>query len=456
MAEIGEITRKITQDNFVTERIDVIKNNLLGSYDDDGDYVIAPQIVKELLEMEKIKKTTFANSVFCIGNLLGYGEIVFELIFNSKTKDGVNAVASLYVLEDIDKINGYLQNTIKTHLADFHEDVENFMEETYAYFKIVNSPDEDDADVLERKLIDDLENDSSYILAKKQFSLLLDKLLEEKFLDAYGKYFTSRISALTKIDNEFTRTVLNSFNTQYSLIQNVFLQEKNYKMLNELLDKCIEEHSGLTPTFSEQEKEFNHVVKPALDTFVNNVNELSDKFEQKALNMLDKSDREKVEVILEEVEENQIEHQQPQVQPSVQQMVNDMPKNTFTPSVEPQTEIVEEQTKSVELEDNSNDSFYDMFKETYAKTKQTPDAEHVTEHSSDSESLTATTLKDRISRLESIKNNSQTNDSSQQPQQSDSFDMSSYYEQLARQKKLKETQIVRNHQEKRNDFDREM
>ena len=456
MAEIGEITRKITQDNFVTERIDVIKNNLLGSYDDDGDYVIAPQIVKELLEMEKIKKTTFANSVFCIGNLLGYGEIVFELIFNSKTKDGVNAVASLYVLEDIDKINGYLQNTIKTHLADFHEDVENFMEETYAYFKIVNSPDEDDADVLERKLIDDLENDSSYILAKKQFSLLLDKLLEEKFLDAYGKYFTSRISALTKIDNEFTRTVLNSFNTQYSLIQNVFLQEKNYKMLNELLDKCIEEHSGLTPTFSEQEKEFNHVVKPALDTFVNNVNELSDKFEQKALNMLDKSDREKVEVILEEVEENQIEHQQPQVQPSVQQMVNDMPKNTFTPSVEPQTEIVEEQTKSVELEDNSNDSFYDMFKETYAKTKQTPDAEHVTEYSSDSESLTATTLKDRISRLESIKNNSQTNDSSQQPQQSDSFDMSSYYEQLARQKKLKETQIVRNHQEKRNDFDREM
>ena len=58
---------------------------------------------------------------------------------------------------------------------------------------------------------------------------MLLKLTEEKLLDAYGKYFTARISALTKLDNEFSRAVLDSFNGQYALIQNIFLKEKNYE-----------------------------------------------------------------------------------------------------------------------------------------------------------------------------------------------------------------------------------
>ena len=120
MAEKSRFTRRATQDNFVTEKIDVIENNLLGTYDDDGEYVIAPQIIKELLSLEKVKKRTFANSVFCIGNLLGYGEIVFELVFDEKTHNGKSASATLYLLEDVHKINGYLQNTIKSRIEHFN------------------------------------------------------------------------------------------------------------------------------------------------------------------------------------------------------------------------------------------------------------------------------------------------------------------------------------------------
>ena len=97
MANNGKITRIVTQDNFVTEKIDVIQNNLLGVYEDDGDYVISPQIVNELLKLHKTKRATFANSVFCVGSLLGYGELVFELTFDSKTNRGKSVSATLYV-----------------------------------------------------------------------------------------------------------------------------------------------------------------------------------------------------------------------------------------------------------------------------------------------------------------------------------------------------------------------
>ena len=53
-----DFVRKDTQDNFVTEKMDIIKNNLLGEYDDNGNYYIAPQIVSELIELKKVRKSS--------------------------------------------------------------------------------------------------------------------------------------------------------------------------------------------------------------------------------------------------------------------------------------------------------------------------------------------------------------------------------------------------------------
>jgi uncharacterized membrane protein len=78
MEEI-KFTRKPTQDNYVSEKIDIIKNKLLGDYDDTGKYSIAPQIVNELLSLTKYRKSSYGNSMFCVGNLIGYGEISFEV-----------------------------------------------------------------------------------------------------------------------------------------------------------------------------------------------------------------------------------------------------------------------------------------------------------------------------------------------------------------------------------------
>jgi len=306
--EDKKFTRKSTQDNYVSERIDIIKNNLLGNYDNAGNYQIAPQIVNELLELEKYRKSSYGNSMFCVGNLLGYGEIVFEVYFNKDVDGETNAKACLYVLEDIDKVNGYLQNTIKTLIAEFSSDVGNFIEDSYKKFKIKDTSDDDDEEGKEKKDLESLELDDSYILAKKAYMLLLEKLEEEKMLDAYGKLFTEKLSLISKMDNEFAKAVLDRFNSQYALIENIFLKDKNYKALNELMDACIEYVSGTQEQFIAQEKEFNDKLAPALQTFTENLNELSEKSEKKALNMLDREDRAKLQEMIdanENIDENE-------------------------------------------------------------------------------------------------------------------------------------------------------
>lgn len=297
-----DFVRKDTQDNFVTEKMDIIKNNLLGEYDDNGNYHIAPQIVNELIELKKVRKSSYNNSMFCSGSLIGYGEIMFEITFDNSRDDEDLATSSLFVLEEVEKVNGYLQNIIKTKIAEFKSTVENFLDDSYSKFHVTDETDEGDDEGKEKKSLEDLNIEDSYILAKKAYMLLLSKLSEEKMLDAYGKYFTFRLSKLTKLDNEFSNAVLNSFNERYALIEEVFLKEKNYKALNELLDACIEEISGTKEIYIQQEAEFNVGCKDALDTFTESVSKFSDKANAKAFNMLDASDRAKLDQMNKSIE----------------------------------------------------------------------------------------------------------------------------------------------------------
>lgn len=297
-----DFVRKDTQDNFVTEKMDIIKNNLLGEYDDNGNYHIAPQIVSELIELKKVRKSSYNNSMFCSGSLIGYGEIMFEITFDNSRDDEDMATSSLFVLEEVEKVNGYLQNIIKTKIAEFKSTVDNFLDESYSKFHVTDEDEEGDDEGKEKKSLEDLNIEDSYILAKKAYMLLLSKLSEEKMLDAYGKYFTFRLSKLTKLDNEFSNAVLNSFNERYALIEEVFLKEKNYKALNELLDACIEEISGTKEIFIQQEAEFNVECKDALDIFTESVSKFSDKANAKAFNMLDASDRAKLDQMNKSIE----------------------------------------------------------------------------------------------------------------------------------------------------------
>jgi len=288
---MSPIKRKTTHDNFVTEKLDIIENGLLGSYDARGNYFIAPQIVDELIHLRKKKKNSFQNSMFCVSVLPQYKDIIFELYFDKNTLKGKKAIATLFVLESVNKINGYMQNTIKTKLQDFEGDVNNFIEESYIHFNIKSYEDDEDEGMDKDDEEEKIKRD--FLLAKKKFKALIKKLGKDKFLDAYGKYFASRMEVLTKMDNEFSSAVLDSFNSHYKMIETEFFKgNKDYKMLNELLDNSIEEFSGTNELFNQQEAEFNKDTEKAKDVFVDTITNQLEKDEAKAMNMLEKSDKE--------------------------------------------------------------------------------------------------------------------------------------------------------------------
>ena len=270
----------------------------LGSYTEKGDYIIAPAIVKELLSVKKYKKTTFKNSVFCTSFLPVYGELTFEVVYE---KNSINntALATIYLLENEYKVNGYLQNTIKTKIGEHIGPLDGFIEESYNKFNISILPVGESKNY---KVSDD-EKLQGYIVARQQFNNLLERISKEECDKIYEEYFTKRLEVLNTLGSSFSKAVLQKFKSEYAKIEKYFLKEKDYRALSELLDKCIEDFSGTKPEYKEQEEEFQKKILPILTLFIQDMEKANEKATNKAKNMLGRKDKEKIEDIVKQEKE---------------------------------------------------------------------------------------------------------------------------------------------------------
>lgn len=280
--------RDKTVDDFSTERIDAIENQLLGGYTAEGDYHIPSEIVEELIKMEKIKKSSYDTSIFCVSNLPGFGEIMFEL----KTEKSENNIilARLYLLETIYKINGYLQNTIRTEIARLETQSEDLIEKAYDTFNIKVQYDDGEG---KDYLIKDNELFNGYCMARKQFCLTMKELMNDKVMDLYGKYFQTRMLLLKKIDNVFTKAVFENYETEVKKIEKYFYKYATNKNRNELLDKCFEDLSKLEK-YKVFEEEYMKAQDGVTKQFVADISELETECELKAVEQLKKNDKEKI------------------------------------------------------------------------------------------------------------------------------------------------------------------
>ena len=270
----------------------------LGSYNSRGDYVIAPAIIKELLSVNKYKKTTFKNSVFCTSFLPVYGELTFEVVYE---KNSINnsALATIYLLENEYKVNGYLQNTIKTKIGHYIGDLDGFIEESYKRFNISILPVGESKDYR----VSDDEKLDGYIVTKQQFNNLLEKVSKEECDQIYEDYFTKRLEILNSLNSAFSKEVLAKFKNEYAKIEKYFLKEKDYRALSELLDKCFEDVSGTKLEYKEEEEEFQKKILPILTLFIQEMEKATEKASNKAKNLLNKKERAKLEDIVKQEEE---------------------------------------------------------------------------------------------------------------------------------------------------------
>ena len=233
-----KITKVLTLDSYITERVDVHQNALLGDYDKAGKYYINENIVEELLKMKKIKKSTYNNSMFCVSNNLGIGELVFEVHYNKKVNNGI-ASAEIFLLENIYKVNGYYSNTLKTSLGRFEESVQGFIDKSYKFFNI-SLIDEDDG---REEVVDLNDLPYPYILAKKQYENTIFRNMEDHIYEAYEDFYQKKLEVLKEQNTSFADGVIKQYEEELKDARARFLttdQDNNAKAVNELLDKAVE------------------------------------------------------------------------------------------------------------------------------------------------------------------------------------------------------------------------
>lgn len=295
-----KITKDETFDGYVTEKVNVIKNDLLGDYNENGKYIINEKVVLELLQLEKVKRSTFNNSIFCTSYMPGFGEITFELELK---KQGDNGIAVIYVLEKVDKVNGYIQNTLRTQVA-IYKDVltPDFIERSFEGFNIKRREDE------EQKTLDPEDFNSSlntYIGARKHFSELLDNVTADEYNEMYQEYFNQRIKLLKEDGSNYAKLVLNNYSAEYDKIKDYFLKNEgavDYKALNELLDKCFEDVNGLDPRNREKEEEFKKKLIPFLHALMMKAQAISTKGKQQVVQKAKANEKEKLAQIAKDKE----------------------------------------------------------------------------------------------------------------------------------------------------------
>lgn len=315
----NDFLKNNTSDEYATEKVNVISNCLLGTYDQDGDYVIPNNIVEELVNVKKVKKSVFKNSVFCGAFVPGYGEMVFEVTFQKNTVKDV-AMSELYVLENEYKVNGYIQNTIRTKISTFTEKLEGFIENTYDHFHINLNSNSDDKNVKEFKVTDEVYT-LDYINAKRNFNINMAKLTKKEYNKLYKEYVTAKLELLKGLKTPYSQAVLERFNQEYSKIEKFFFQTENYKAVSELLDKCIEDIQSTNPLFAMQEQEFNEKSKPLIEEFSKCANDIALKAHPKAVSELNKDDRVRNEELEQELQQQKTSAK-PVKQPATQEKTN--------------------------------------------------------------------------------------------------------------------------------------
>lgn len=257
--------RAFTQDEYTTEKIDVIQNKLLGDYNANGIYVINKKIVNELLEMQKTKRESYNNEIFCTSETNSGRIIDFEIEFKKNSTTNL-AVAELSVLEGVQKQGGRMMNVIKTPISKFTSEITpDFVDRALKRYNVFyDSSDEGQ----NKKEVDD-----EYIVKRNMLLNYLNQMSAESINIIYEDYFTQRINLLKQTNNAYTKKILAIFNEEFDKISEYFVLDKkskkvtNYKAMNEILDKAFEDLSGLEQ-YEESEKAFKERVLPILSMFI--------------------------------------------------------------------------------------------------------------------------------------------------------------------------------------------
>lgn len=207
---------------------EVVLNNMLGDYDESGEYVIDKEILQSLVKMKKYVINAYGDVLY-LQSHQSFGEkgkLQFSLSF-TKVDNGERAI--LKMLETIKKANGYVVNT-HTFVVASYSDVndESFMTKVYKVFHIV---DEDDTGKQDEEIV------SAIIRRMKMLNIYKDDMSAIYLLEK--EYFEKRLQVLQNMD---FASILADFKRMQNKSE-MFLDENDpsyFLHLNELLDMALD------------------------------------------------------------------------------------------------------------------------------------------------------------------------------------------------------------------------
>ena len=240
-----------------TQRNDVIDNGLLGDYNMVGAYVVNNAIVEELLKIKKVYTDSFGKSIFCESlKLFDDRPIKFRLNINSGIPTFNKVTASLELMEDIKRVNGFYQNTNTVLLASkVYDDKKDIDKKIFKDFNISHmDPDESGAKVENNFDVRNILLRFDSLKELKGTSISVNAKLEKKLFEKRMKVLLSSPKCASLIE-EFNRQIFHS--------QGKFLNkfDKNYyRHINQVLDSVLQRKK-----LKEVELEYSKELNASLD-----------------------------------------------------------------------------------------------------------------------------------------------------------------------------------------------
>ena len=218
------------------QRIDTLRNALLGSYAADGAYSISESIRLELRKAKKVTTSQHDNYVFLetIFPIVGFDKVRFHVVVARASQSEL--VATLHCDEPVDKVNGFVTNTQSSLIASFSGKAQgSFYFDMKEYFNILP---EDSVEV------DTLEEDKFYESLKMKMSRKM--LWQESIADIEAmekEIFEKRLEVLKKHKNQqFVKDLLALFDQEKAKVSKPFIDKSptKYTDMNAMLDACFE------------------------------------------------------------------------------------------------------------------------------------------------------------------------------------------------------------------------
>ena len=246
------------------EQIDVYDNLLLGEWGKRGEYKIDELIRKQLLHMKKYYTSSFGDNMFCetYENVDEFGKIEFSVNLKNNTPKTGYMTATLNVLEDIDRANGYYQNT-NTGLVEVYSAIDgpSFVNDCFAHFHIYQRKEDG--------LLDKENPEVDEIVRRKKFLLQQKQKLMPKLDGYFKKLVDKKVKALK--ESKVGKEIVDKFYGDGATITGFFIKKGMLgynRFLNQMLDGILDMQSALVLSDVKLKAQINE----ANNSFVSEIN----------------------------------------------------------------------------------------------------------------------------------------------------------------------------------------